>query len=58
MGLRFKNQGSSINDVTVWCQVFCDDSIKALVTKRVTIGGGGGGKKLRDVIYGQPLMVE
>ena len=36
--------GSSINDVTVlggWGQGFCDDSTKASVIKRVTIGEGG-----------------
>ena len=31
---------------------FCDDSPKVLVTNRVTMGGGG--TKLRDVIYGRP----
>ena len=44
---------SSINDVTDLGgenKDFCDDSIKATVINRVTMGRGGG-KKLRDVIY-------
>ena len=39
-----KSKGSSINDVTTlggMGQVFCDDSTKASVIKRVTIGGRG-----------------
>ena len=53
-------KGSSINDVTVLGgggQGFFDDSTKALVTKRLTMGGEGvkNCQKLRDVIYGRPL---
>ena len=50
--------GSSTNDVTVLggrgYQGFCDNSTKAIVLKRVTMGGGGvkNYPKLRDVIYG------
>ncbi len=55
-------KGSSINDVTVLgggggCQGCCDNSTKALVVKRVTMGRGGGSKNvqnLSDVIYGRP----
>ena len=60
-GKNFYVWESSINDVTVLGeggQGICDDSTKAFVIKRVTMGGGGGSKnwqKLRDVIYGQPL---
>ena len=41
-------------------QGFCDDITKAIVIKRVTVGEGGSKKcpKLRDVIYGRPLMVK
>ena len=52
--------GSSINDVTVlggWGQGFCDDSTKASVIKRVTIGEGGSKIVQIDVIYGRPLQV-
>ena len=59
MFLTYK--GSSINDVTVLggrgYQGFCDNSIKALFQKRLTMGGGGvkNYSKLRDVINGWPL---
>ena len=51
--------GSSINDIMVLrggSRGFCDKSIKALVIKRVSMGGGGVKicPKLRDVIYGRP----
>ncbi len=51
-------KGLSINDVTIlgrggvyW---FCDNSTKTPVIKSVKMGGGG--SKLRDVIYGRPLI--
>jgi hypothetical protein len=53
--------GSSINDVTaLWgrgYQGFCDDNIKALIIKRVTMVGGcvKNYQILRDVINGRPL---
>ena len=51
------SKGSSIYDVTVLKYYY--DSTKALVIKRVTMGGGWGqnSSKLRDVIYGRPLKV-
>ena len=48
--LAFK--GSSLNDVKG--QGFFDDSIKALILKRMIMKGRG--DKFRDVIYGRPLI--
>ncbi len=54
--------GASINDVTALggrgYEGFCDNSIKALL-KSVTTGGRGvkNYQKLRDVIYGRPLIM-
>ncbi len=51
----------AVHDVTALggrgYQGFCDSSIKALLLKSVTTGGGGviNYQKLRDVIYGRPL---
>ena len=52
---------SSINDVTALgegYQGFCGDSTEALVLKGMTMGVGGvkNDQKVRDVIYGWPLM--
>jgi hypothetical protein len=40
-------------------QAFCNNSIKALLLKIVKMGGGGvkNYQKLRDVIYGRPLII-
>jgi hypothetical protein len=57
--------GPSINDVTALggapgrgYQGFCDNSTKALLIKSMTMGRGGvkNYQKLRDVIYGRPLL--